>query len=437
MKQYFRSMSFTSDVTATPRWRDVWVAAIAKAISYTGDGITMIVLALTLQTRGDNGFGVAAVMLAGTLPVAVLGPWAGRLVDRLDSRKVLVTVGLIQAALSTALALIAPTRWSYTPVLMVALMSLIACGLALIQPTLAALTPAMVGREHLGRAVGWMQTAGSVGMLVGPALGGLLVGSYGVRLPLLLDAGSFLAIAGAGLLLRTRRGGKSTVEAAAAGGAQASTDPAPAWRLRSDRLLTTMVTAFGVVIAAVTANGVVEVFYVREDLGASTTVYGLVGACWTLGVIAGAVPFGRLRGGDAKLLRVQLTAMVGIGVAILVTATLSQAWWLIPLYFCGGVGNAALNVFAGVLIGRRVPAASRGHAFGIMTGVSNGTNAFGFVLGALLLQAFTPRSIVAGTGVAGATLALLFLLLVRRRDEAEATPVTSVAVPQPAPAPVS
>jgi MFS family permease len=432
-------MSFTSGSATTPnRWRDVWIAAVAKAISYTGDGITMIVLALTLQTRGDNGFGVAAVMLAGTLPVAVLAPVAGRLVDRLDSRWVLITVGLVQAGLSTTLALVSATRAAYTPALMVILLALIAAGLALIQPTLAALTPAMVDREHLGRAVGWMQTAGSMGMLIGPALGGLLVGAYGVRLPLLLDATSFLAIAGAGLLLRTRRGGKSTVDPAAAGGGQVGADaaPAPVWRLRSDRLLTTMVLAFGVVIAAVTANGVVEVFYVRADLGASTTLYGLVSACWTLGVVAGALPFGRMRGSDAKLLRVQLGGMVGIGVVVLVSATLSQAWWLIPLYFCGGVGNAALNVFAGVLIGRRVPEPSRGQAFGIMTGIANGANVFGFALGAVLLQEFTARSIVFGTGLTGATLAILFLLVVRRRDEAEATPVTSADVPESAPTPV-
>ena len=50
------------------------------------------------------------------------------------------------------------------------------------------------------------QTAGSLGMMLAPALGGLLMGRFGLRVPLLADAGSYLAIAAAGRLIRTRRG---------------------------------------------------------------------------------------------------------------------------------------------------------------------------------------------------------------------------------------
>jgi len=50
------------------------------------------------------------------------------------------------------------------------------------------------------------QTAGSFGLMLAPALGGLLMGRFGLRVPLLADAGSYLAIAAAGRLIRTRRG---------------------------------------------------------------------------------------------------------------------------------------------------------------------------------------------------------------------------------------
>jgi MFS family permease len=64
----------------------------------------------------------------------------------------------------------------------------------------------MVPADDLPRATALSQTAGSAGMMLAPALGGLLMGRFGLRVPLLADAGSYLAIAAAGRLIRTRRG---------------------------------------------------------------------------------------------------------------------------------------------------------------------------------------------------------------------------------------
>uniref|UniRef100_UPI001E2ACC61 MFS transporter n=1 Tax=Micromonospora sp. DH13 TaxID=2857013 RepID=UPI001E2ACC61 len=75
------------------------------------------------------------------------------------------------------------------------------------QPVLAALVPAMVTPGDLPRASALNQTAGTLGALAGPALAGLRVGQFGTRVPLLLDAASYLALVAAGLLIRTRRGG--------------------------------------------------------------------------------------------------------------------------------------------------------------------------------------------------------------------------------------
>src|SRR5204862_400468 len=72
---------------------------------------------------------------------------------------------------------------------------------------LNALVPDMVSRERLPKATAIGQTASSVGMLLAPALGGLLVGQFGLRVPLLIDAATYLAVTVAGVLIRTRRGG--------------------------------------------------------------------------------------------------------------------------------------------------------------------------------------------------------------------------------------
>ena len=70
--------------------------ATARAVSYCGDFLAATALALNLQTHGDGGYGVAALLVAGALPVAVLAPLAGRLADRFDSRTLLCSPPLVR-----------------------------------------------------------------------------------------------------------------------------------------------------------------------------------------------------------------------------------------------------------------------------------------------------------------------------------------------------
>lgn len=216
-------MSFTTEPS---RWPDVWLAATARGTTICGDFLAATALALALQGSGAGGLAVSGLLLAATLPLVVLAPLTGRLADRVDSRTLLVTVGLAQAVICTLLAV------AEHPVLVVGLVALLACGLAVTQPCLAALLPAMVRPADLPRASAISQNAVSLGALGGPVLAGLLVGQFGTRVPLLLDAVTYLALVVAGLLLRTRRGGRRPATAAAgpAGGEAPRTRPTRAVR---------------------------------------------------------------------------------------------------------------------------------------------------------------------------------------------------------------
>src|ERR1700733_12937622 len=181
-------------------WTDVYLASGARAVSSCGDFLAATALVLELQQRGAGGFAVAAVLIAAAAPPVLLVRWTGRLADRADSRLLLVATGLAQAAVCVALA------FASGPAEIIALVAVLAAGLAVTQPCLSALLPSMVPADDLPKAMALSQTAGSLGMMLAPALGGLLVGRFGLRVPLLADAGSYLAIAAAGRLIRTRRG---------------------------------------------------------------------------------------------------------------------------------------------------------------------------------------------------------------------------------------
>lgn len=392
-------MSFTSEVSS---WRDVSISAGSRAVSVCGDFLAATALALVLQQRGHAGLAVSGLLIAAALPVAVFGPLAGRIADRFDSRKLLILAGSGQALVAAVLA------FTNQPVAMIGLVALLACGLAITQPTLAALTPAMVRAEDLPKASGIGQTATAIGALIAPALAGVLVGQFGARPALVFDAVSYLAIVAAGLLLRTRRHGvRETVESRTT-----------AWRLRSDRTLTAL---FGTLFAAVLGVGAVnvfEIFFIRGSLGASTTVFGLVAASWTVGMLIGASTTGKLAARRFTPSAAVL-AMAATCVAVLAAAVVGSAGWLFPIWIFGGFFNGVLNVMAAVIVANRVAPEYRGRAYSIMQAVAEGAGMLGFLVAGPLVDHLDARPLMAGAGAAGLLAALICLPIVRSATKKE------------------
>ncbi|WP_033339258.1 MFS transporter [Catenuloplanes japonicus] len=402
-------MSFTSRVG----WRDAYLAAGARGLSVTGDFLAATALVLAFQSAGAGGYAVSGLLLASVLPLVVLAPVTGRIADRVDSRRLLVGVGLAQAAVCVLLA------YTETPILAIALVGLLSCGLALTQPTLAALLPAMVSREDLPRASALNQTASSIGALAAPVLAGVLVGQFGARVPLLIDAATYLALAAAGLLIHARRATKTT--------GKATTTNFHYWR---DPILACLTVAIAGVVLGVGAINVVAVFFLRETLHASTTAYGLVEALWAVGLLGGSWLVARLvrrMRDDGALVHGLLLALAGTCLAILLMGPAPALLWVVPFYLIGGAFNGALNVLQNVLVARRVPAEAHGRAFAILVGWVQGAGMAGYAMAGLQLELFDPRTLVFALGGAGlAVCALLAIPIVRavRRDRAKGTRTT-------------
>ncbi|MBO0871561.1 MAG: MFS transporter, partial [Micromonosporaceae bacterium] len=336
-------MSFTSGATSpADRWADVYLAAVARAVSTCGDMLAATALVLALQQRGAGGWAVAAVLLSAAVPPAVLAPLTGRLADRVDSRLLLVGTGLAQAGICAALTF-AGSTWA-----IVGLVAALGAGLAITQPTLAALVPAMVGRDSLPRASAIGQTATSIGWLGAPALGGLLVGEFGLRVPLLADAASYLALAVGALLLRTRRGGRGVAGPATGMPRAPEPDAGPRWSLWREPLLRPLVVVTAAVVAALTAINVADVFFVRETLHSSATVYGLLGAAWTGAMLAGGWLAALRKPRDPTLALVELGACVLVSLVVLAAAGVPSVGWLVPLWLLGGLGNGVEPVVLSV-----------------------------------------------------------------------------------------
>jgi MFS family permease len=415
----------------------VYLASGARAVSSCGDFLAATALVLELQQRGAGGFAVAAVLIAAAAPPVLLVRWTGRLADRTDSRLLLVATGLAQAAVCVALA------FASGPAEIIALVAVLAAGLAVTQPCLSALLPSMVPADDLPKAMALSQTAGSLGMMLAPALGGLLMGRFGLRVPLLADAGSYLAIAAAGRLIRTRRGVtsrslKRTRDRMAVttgapeqrdcgsqavpeedgvartgrdiGGDGAGRGTRDGWGVRRDPLVRAAVVLVGAVVAAASLVNVAEVFFIRATLHSTAGVYGLMESIWVSAAVAGGWWVARRRPSDAGIARLLLGALALTCLGVALMATVPAVGWLAPVSVLGGLGNGGVNVAAAVLLGRRVPPAMRGRAFAVFGAVASGANVAGLLLGGVLLDVVPVRAAIAAAGLGGLAATAAFAL---------------------------
>ncbi|MGH3399623.1 MAG: MFS transporter [Streptosporangiaceae bacterium] len=404
-------------------WTDVYLAAGARAVSAAGDLLAAIALVLELQQRGMGGFAVAAILIAAAAPPVLLVRWAGRLADRADSRRLLVLTGLAQAAACVALAFAGGIAE------IIGLVTVLAAGLALTQPCLQALLADMVAPGDLPRATALSQTATAAGTMLAPALAGLLMGHFGVRVPLLADAASYLAIAVAGGLIRTRRGGRALAPASSKAPGQS---PAPAWRLRQDPLVWSAVVLIGAVVGAASLVNVAEVFFIRGTLHSTATVYGLLDSVWISATMGGAWLLARRRPADWALGPALLGALTLTCASVAIFAVVPAVAWLVPVSLVGGLGNGGVSNAVSVLLGRRAPAAGRGRAYAVLGAVVSAATTGGYLLGGLLLVLIPVRAAIAGAGLAGLAVTAAFALPVLRASRRERDRDASPVAPHPA-----
>ncbi len=396
----------------------MWLVVVAKSVSWLGDEAALVAMTLRLQSQGHGAGAVAALLIANLLPIVLLSGVVGRLLDRRDNRSLLIGSSLAQAAVCTVLA------FTSTPWAILGLVALLGAGQAINAATWQALLPAIVGREELPAAIGRAAAGTTLAGVVAPALGGLLTGWYGARVPLLLDAATFVVITGAALLMSTRR-----VLAAAVPGVRQHGGLRIVW---TDALLRPMFVLLGVFVLLASMVNVVEVFLIRETLGASTLWYGLAGATFSIGALTGAVLGGRLRG-PARLARGFVGAAIVLSIGLAVMGTVPAVVWLLPCGLIAGAGNGVLNVALGSLVMGRARDDERGRVGALLTGVGSGTQLVAYVAAGLLAVAFTPREIFVAAGVLGllAPVALGRSLL---RGAGEPVAAELDAAPAPAPA---
>ena len=350
----------------------------ALTISLVGDALAMIALILRVHDQGGGTAGIALLMIAFALPTVLAMGVAGDIADRCDSRSVLLASTTVQVVACAGFATF-ENHWSTY-----AFVILLQCGQAVSSPTWVALTPRIVGDEDIGRVMALQQSLRAVTAIGGAALAGLLVGTHGTSSALWVDCATFGAVLLAAGLVRTRRGGPRDASPYAASLPATRPRTLDGLRILKRDKLTWLIFAWTIpFIIVLEGVNVVEVFLVRDELGASATTYGLLEAFFGAGAVAGSWAAGRLLT-DAARVRGVLIGLVGttlsIGLAGLAPTVAVFSVCLVLL----GTFNGAANAAVGPLYVLRPAAADRGKVLAAINGVSRAGSILALGLGGVV-----------------------------------------------------
>ena len=371
---------------------------LAGAVSLVGNNMTMVAVPWFVLVTTGSATKTGLVGFFTALPSVIAGFFGGTLADRLGYRRMSIMADLASGATVAMIPLIHSTvGLRYWQLLLIVFASALldvpgnTARYALL-PDLSA-----AAGVSLERANAAQQTINRGGMLVGPALAGILIAWLGAGNVLWVDAATFAVSAGL-FVLAVRAPGRPQAAQREAQSYLSQLRAGLAY-LRSDRLIRAIV-----IMVAMTNFLDAPVFavllpvYARETVGVATNL-GFMIAAFGAGAIISALAFGAV---GARLPR-RLTFITAFALA-------SVPFWVLaasPAYplavaslFFGGLMAGSLNPIILTVAQERVPREMRGRVFGLMVAVAFAVTPLGMVLAGYLAESISVTKTLLATGIA-------------------------------------
>jgi MFS family permease len=343
------------------RNRNVRLLWLGQIVSQLGDWFNVVAVYTLLLDLTGSATAVAVMMVVQQLPIAVFGPLAGVLVDRMDRRRLMVWTDLVRGVLMFGLLLVREGHQIWIAYLVI---GLAVVATAFFEPARSAILPSITSRDELLPANALSAATWATMLAAGAAVGGVILTLFGRDVAFVLNATSFFASA---WFIRRMQVPARPAAAGAARPRQATLSDGwryvrshpqveaflsikGAWALAGGVML--LLTVFGervLPIAGSTAAGI-GVLYAARGIGAGI---GALGARWTFG-------------SDVERLRSAIgPAYLAVGAGYIAFSA-SPTIWIAGLAIAAAhVAGSVLWVASAVLLQSTVPDEFRGRVFAI------------------------------------------------------------------------
>ncbi|MFE0734532.1 MFS transporter [Streptomyces sp. NPDC058855] len=367
-------------------YRRLW---FGSTVSWVGQGMTTLAISLQVYDLTGSTFSVGLVGLFSLVPLVAFGLYGGAIADTVDRRKLGLASASGSAVLSAALAAAAFAGFHHVGFLY-GIVALQAVCAALNSPARTAMIPRLLPPEQLRAANALNSMITTFGTLVGPSLGGLIVGVAGYQTAYLVDALAFSASLYAMWRLPSMLPDRT-------GKRRASVLDGLRFLATRPNLRMTFLSDFCAMILAhprALFPAVAVLWY-----GGDARTTGLLVAAPAFGALLGGVLSGwqsRIRHhGQAILL-----AVAGWGTAIAVFGLTRELWLGLLLLALAGYADTASMIFRSTMMQVAAPDEMRGRLQGVFIVVVVGGPRLGDFLAGSVADLTSPAVAITGGGIA-------------------------------------
>jgi MFS family permease len=350
-----RLRALRMDTTPLRASRDFRLLFLAGSVFYFGAMVSYVAIPFQIYTLTGSNFAVGAIGLVELAPILVFGLYGGALADHVDRRRLLIWTGVGQAVFTAVLAYNAfrddPDVW----VIFLVAVALTSCS-ALQRPSREALMPRTVTHEQLPAANALSSFGIQIGLLAGPAVGGVLVAYVGIGWCFLIDVCALVVASFLYLRMRSYPHREETTPPSLAGIKEGMVY---AFR-RRDLLGTYFVDIAAMLLAmpVVLFPALVDEIFDRPEL---------LGLLYTAEVIGAMVATG-LSGWTARVHhhgRAIVIAAAAYGTMV-AFAGLMPNIWLVALFLAfAGAADMISGIFRSTVWSQTIPESMRGRLAGI------------------------------------------------------------------------
>jgi MFS family permease len=392
----------------------------SQLVSQFGNQAFLIaMMAWTTQATGSatmNGL----MMMAGVLPIVLLGPLTGTFADGTQARLGIIRTCDFASGIAVLLLaagfVIGPADWRTSMLFVTALV--LGISQAFFDPAVNAFLPDVVPREELEAANAFRQSSRQVTVLTAQGIGGILYALVGPATLFALNGLSFLlACAGEMFIDVPRDRDVRRVETSRPRASVFFAQAADGFRYVAAQpgMVAFLITGaiFNALLMPISALLPV---YAIDYLGADVRWYGFLLAAISAGALGGCTLIGaarqRLTGSSRRFVLIASFGLLAI--ALIVLGQVRLRWLALAIVFATGALAGIINVLVVSLIQRRTSAEYRGRVLGLHATMTRVLIPLGLVGGGAVAD-LTGRNVPLVYATCGALALLAVTLLGARR----------------------
>ena len=379
---------------------------IGQFLSTVGNGMQILATTWLVLDLTNSAARLGFTITLQTLPLLLLGTWAGTVADRVDNRKVLIITSIVAALGAVVLGVLVAT--DQASLVAISIISVV-LGVAntFERPASQALLYELVGPTDLPSAIGLSGTLNATTRLIGPAIAGLFIATLGMEACYYANAVSFIPIVFVIVRLRTnemfpRRLPRGVVRVRD-GITYAWRDPVLRRGLIGMALTGTFTYNFAQSVPSM----------VRFVFSSGAGALGIVQAVGGLGSVLGGLVVGAIRRPTCRIVGI---FAIGFGLTILTTSASPNLVVFTFLWLPTGLGSAVYMSTTQALLQRRAAPEYQGRVMALFTMAWIGTTPIGATLQGWVIDRWSGRAALI-VGAAAAVLAGTHLLFGRDHVE--------------------